>query len=119
MNRVQPTPVSAAKPAPRPRVRPAVETMKPYVPGRSRESVQRELRLIPSRGWSPVDLVKMNQNENPLGPSPRAVEAATKALAEVHTYPEGSSPALRQRLASLWDLPEDWFLIGNGSDEVF
>ena len=85
--------------------------MKPYVPGRSLESVQRELGAI--------EPVKMNQNENPLGPSPRAVEAATRAMAEAHTYPDGSSPALRERLAALWDLPPDWFLVGNGSDEIF
>lgn len=94
-----------------PHVRPAVETMKPYVPGRSLESLHRELGL--------TDLVKMNQNENPLGPSPKAVEAAMHAMADVHTYPEGSSPALRERLAALWNFSEDWFLVGNGSDEVF
>lgn len=93
------------------RVRPAVRSMKPYVPGRSIESVQHELGI--------ADLVKLNQNENPLGPSPRAVAAAGAALAEVHIYPEGSSPVLRTRLAGMWDLPADWFLVGNGSDEVF
>jgi histidinol-phosphate aminotransferase len=85
--------------------------MQPYVPGRSVESVHRELGA--------GDLVKMNQNENPLGPSPRAVEAATRALSEAHIYPEGTSPALRERLAALWDVPSDWILVGNGSDEVF
>jgi histidinol-phosphate aminotransferase len=42
-----------------------------------------------------------------------------RALPEAHIYPEGTSPALRERLAALWDLPEDWILVGNGSDEVF
>jgi histidinol-phosphate aminotransferase len=97
--------------APQIRVRPAVETMKPYVPGRSLESVQREFGL--------TELVKMNQNENPLGPSPMAMAAATAALGQVHTYPEGSAPALRETLAEQWELPDDWFLVGNGSDEVF
>lgn len=94
---------------PHPRL--AVRTLKPYVPGRSVESVQRELGIL--------DLVKMNQNENPLGPSPRALDAAARALAEAHVYPEGPSPALRDRLAALWNLPADWILVGNGSDEVF
>ncbi len=85
--------------------------MKPYVPGKPVSDVQRELGI--------TDLIKLNQNENPLGPSPKAVAAATAALAEVHTYPEGSTRVLRQRLAQLWDLPEDWFIVGNGSDEVF
>lgn len=94
-----------------PEIRPAIRTMKPYVPGKPVEEVQRELGL--------TDLVKLNQNENPLGPSPRAVSAATAAMAQVHTYPEGSSRALRERLSRLWDLPDDHFLVGNGSDEVF
>jgi histidinol-phosphate aminotransferase len=85
--------------------------MKPYVPGKPVADVQRELGI--------TDLIKLNQNENPLGPSPKAVAAATAAMAEVHTYPEGSTRVLRQRLAQLWDLPEDWFIVGNGSDEVF
>jgi histidinol-phosphate aminotransferase len=47
------------------------------------------------------------------------VEAIVCSLAEAHTYPDGTSPMLRERLSVLWDLPADWFLIGNGSDEVF
>jgi len=94
-----------------PGVRAAVRSMKPYVPGKPLEDVQRELGL--------VDLVKLNQNENPLGPSPRALEAARGALAQAHTYPEGTARRLRERLGQIWDLPPDWFLIGNGSDEVF
>jgi histidinol-phosphate aminotransferase len=92
-------------------VRSAVEVMKPYVPGKPVEDVQRELGI--------TDLVKLNQNENPLGPSPRAVAAATAAMAQVHTYPESSSRVFREKLASMWGLPADWFMVGNGSDEVF
>lgn len=94
-----------------PHPRAAVQVLKPYVPGRSVASVQRELGI--------TDLAKMNQNENPLGPSPRALEAAARALTEAHVYPEGPSPALRTRLAEFWDLPAEWILVGNGSDEVF
>lgn len=92
-------------------LRAAVQSMKPYVPGKPVEDVQQELGI--------TDLIKLNQNENPLGPSPKAVAAAKEALALVHTYPEGSARALRQRLSKLWDLPADWFIMGNGSDEVF
>lgn len=94
-----------------PRIRPAVHTLKPYVPGVSLEAVRRELGL--------TDLVKMNQNENPLGPSPSAVAAVRQALSEVSLYPDGTAPALRARLAELWNLEPEWFLVGNGSDEVF
>jgi len=85
--------------------------MKPYVPGKPVEDVQRELGL--------TDLIKLNQNENPLGPSPRALAAAREAMAQVHTYPEGTARRLRERLAAMWDLPADWFLVANGSDELF
>lgn len=94
-----------------PSIRPAVRRMKPYVPGKPVEDVQRELGI--------ADLVKLNQNENPLGPSPRAAAAAAAAMSQAHTYPEGTSRTLRERLARLWDLPADHFLVGNGSDEVF
>ncbi|MDB4894635.1 MAG: hisC, partial [Firmicutes bacterium] len=86
-------------------LRPAVKTMRPYVPGKPVEDVQRELGI--------TDLVKLNQNENPLGPSPKALAAAQHALALAHTYPEGSSRALRERLAAMWGLPADWFIVGN------
>ena len=92
-------------------MRSAVAAMKPYVPGRSLESVQRELGLH--------KLAKMNQNENPLGPSPAAVKAIAATLEDLHIYPEGSAPTLRDHLADHWQLPPDWFLIGNGSGEVF
>lgn len=92
-------------------LRPAVKAMKPYVPGKPVEEVQRELGI--------TDLVKLNQNENPLGPSPRALEAVQAAFALAHTYPEGSSRSMREKLAAMWDLPADWFIVGNGSDEVF
>src|SRR5947209_9547874 len=94
-----------------PRVRAAVTTLKPYVPGRSIESVQAEFGI--------TSIVKLNQNENPLGPSPRALEAARGALTQSSLYPEGTMPALRRALAERWRVPDDWLLIGNGSDEVF
>jgi histidinol-phosphate aminotransferase len=85
--------------------------MKPYVPGRSLESVQAEVGI--------ARFVKMNQNENPLGPSPLAQGAIQASLADTSLYPEGTVPALRTRLGALWDLPPDRFLVGNGSDEIF
>lgn len=92
-------------------LRPAIKEMTPYVPGKPVEDVRRELGI--------TDLVKLNQNENPLGSSPAAVAAAQAAMSRLHTYPEGTSRALRERLAQLWNLPPEWFIVGNGSDEVF
>jgi histidinol-phosphate aminotransferase len=95
------------------RLRAAVSRMKPYVPGKPLEEVRREYGLD--------DLVKLNQNENPLGPSRRAVRAAAEALgAAGHLYPEGTARAFRSRVAELQGLPgAEWVIAGNGSDELF
>lgn len=94
-----------------PPVRRAVREMKPYVPGKPIEDVQRELGL--------VDVVKLASNESPIGPSPRAVRAAAEALAKSHLYPEPTSRALREALARRWGTRPEGVLVGNGSDEVF
>ena len=47
----------------------------------------------------PEDIIKLASNENPLGPSPKAVEAMKKAVEEVHIYPDGASWKLRNALA--------------------
>lgn len=91
--------------------RPEITAMQPYVPGKSVLQVQRELGL--------TDMVKLSQNENPLGASPRAVAAALRALEDAHVYPECISPDLRAALAGRWRLDPEWILVGNGSDEVF
>ncbi len=92
-------------------VRAAVREIKPYVPGKPIEAVQRELGL--------TGVIKLASNENPLGPSPKAVAAATAALSRTHMYPEGDSPVLRAVLAERWGVPPDWVFVGNGTDEVF
>ncbi len=92
------------------RVRKAVHRLKPYVPGKPIEEVQRELGLN--------EVIKMASNENPLGPSPKGVEAATKALKHAHRYPDDSYHRLKEKLASFWNVPSDWILLGRGSDEL-
>lgn len=62
--------------------------------------------------------VKLSSNENPRGPSPKALAAARSALEEVAIYPEGSSQALRGTLARSTGFPSDRIIVGNGSDEV-
>lgn len=91
--------------------RPEILAMQPYVPGKPAAEVKRELGL--------TDVVKLASNENPLGASPLALAAARAALAEAHVYPEGLAPELRAALAARWDVPPDWVLVGNGSDEIF
>ncbi|MGI4790542.1 MAG: histidinol-phosphate transaminase [Janthinobacterium lividum] len=87
-----------------------IARLRPYVPGKPIEEVQRELGL--------TDVIKLASNENPLGPSPHALNALTSAAAGVALYPEGSAPALRQAVAAAQDMPENSLIFGNGSDEV-
>jgi len=63
--------------------------------------------------------VKLSSNENPLGPSPKAVRAIREALDSIHRYPDGSANALRVKLAERWNLSGDRLIITNGSDEFF
>lgn len=63
-------------------------------------------------------LVRMNANENPLGPSPLAQQAMAAAIAEVNFYPEGSSLELRQALAKRFDLTPEMVFCANGGDNI-
>ncbi len=92
--------------------KPAVLTQPAYVPGRPIEDVAREL------GLDPAGIIKLASNENPFGPSPKAVEAAKRAIEQGHLYPDGGCFALRQALARHHGLGPEQFVIGNGSNEV-
>jgi histidinol-phosphate aminotransferase len=91
-------------------VRPEVLKLQPYIPGKPIAEVQQE--------YGVTDIVKLASNENPLGPSPLAIAAVRKAVAEVHIYPEPTAPHLRAKLAAHVGLPADWIMVGNGSDEI-
>ncbi len=92
------------------RARPEVFSLKPYVPGKPIEEVQRELGLD--------DIIKMASNENPLGSSPRAVAAVTAAMGQMHMYPDANCFELKNKLAAINGLNPQNILIGNGSDEI-
>ena len=83
-----------------------------YIAGKSAEEARRELGLD--------DVIKLASNENALGPSPLAVAALTRALAEAHRYPGPAELDLRRRLAEHHGggLTEDNFVIGNGGTDV-
>ena len=83
-----------------------------YEPGKPIEEVARE------RGLKPEDIIKLASNENPLGPSPKAIEAMQQAVKEVHIYPDGGSYKLRQALAAKFDLEMGNIILGCGSNEV-
>ncbi|MGC8785517.1 MAG: histidinol-phosphate transaminase [Armatimonadota bacterium] len=91
-------------------IRPNVLELEPYSPGKPIEEVKRELGL--------TDVVKLASNENPLGPSPRAVEAAVRAMQSANLYPDGSCFELRQAVAKHVQVPPECLLFGNGSDEL-
>src|SRR5471030_2491587 len=92
--------------------KPSVLTQPFYEPGKPIEDVAREL------GLDPATIIKLASNENPWGPSPRAVAAAKQALEHGELYPDGGCFALRQKLAAKWGLSADQFVIGNGSNEI-
>lgn len=92
------------------RARREIFKLKPYTPGKPIAEVKRELGLN--------DIIKLASNENPLGPSPRAVAAISNMLSEIHLYPDANCFELKNRLASIYDVPAAGILIGNGSDEL-
>lgn len=94
----------------RARPRASLSAIARYVPGRPMEEVRRQYGLD--------EVTKLASNENPFGPSPRAVEAATRAVAGANWYPDGASADLRQRLAACFGLRPENIAVGNGSDEV-
>jgi histidinol-phosphate aminotransferase len=62
---------------------------------------------------------RMASNENPLGPSPRAVEAYNRAAAELHRYPDGGASAVREAIGAHYGLDPARIVCGTGSDEIF
>lgn len=84
--------------------------LEPYKPGKPIEELERELGIR--------DSVKIASNENPLGPSPKAIAATLASAASVHRYPDGASFNLRGALADRLDLPPEQFVFGNGSSEL-
>lgn len=86
-----------------------VAGIRPYVPGKPVEEVERELG---------VTAIKLASNENPLGPSPKAVEAATRSLTQSHRYPDAGGYYLREKLAARHNVSMDHLVLGAGSTEL-
>src|SRR6184192_4086406 len=83
-----------------------------YEPGKPIEETGREL------GIEPDAIIKLASNENPLGPSPRAVRAMRAALETAHLYPDGSGFYLAKAIAAKLGLAPENIILGNGSNEV-
>ncbi|MFO7820480.1 MAG: histidinol-phosphate transaminase [Lentisphaeria bacterium] len=89
-----------------------VASITPYEPGRPIEEVAREM------GMNPAAISKLASNENPLGPSPRALEAMQKHVNEMYLYPDGGAYYLRSKLAGRYDVSRKQLVLGNGSNEI-
>jgi len=83
-----------------------------YEPGKPIEETAREL------GVDPSTIIKLASNENPLGPSPAALQAMHAALDHVHLYPDGSGFYLRNAIAAKLSVAPENVILGNGSNEV-
>jgi histidinol-phosphate aminotransferase len=91
---------------------PALRNLPVYKPGRPLREAAMEI------GTSPEHLVKLASNENPLGPSIRAVKAMKQSAAEMHRYPDGNAFHLRQCLSEKLNVQSDNLVFGNGSNEI-
>ena len=87
-----------------------VQQLKPYQPGKPIEELERELGI--------ANIVKLASNENPLGPSPKAMAAARAALENMHRYPDGSGYRLKAALAERLGVRAAQISLGNGSNDI-
>src|SRR5213592_897489 len=83
-----------------------------YEAGKPIEETAREL------GVDPVVIIKLASNENPLGASPKAIQAMRAALENAHLYPDGSGFCLTRAIAAKLDLKPENVILGSGSNEV-
>ncbi|HEX7674902.1 MAG TPA: histidinol-phosphate transaminase [Bdellovibrio sp.] len=92
------------------KISPEILNLIPYKPGKPISETQREYGLS--------KVYKLASNENPLGPSPKAVDAVKKALDHQNLYPDPSHYELLHTISKLWGFPTQQLAIGNGSDEL-
>ena len=90
--------------------RPCVREMEAYHPGLPMD----EVRRIAGR----EDILRLSANESSEAPSAAVLAAMQEALLEVNRYPDSSGKAIREQLSQREHLPADWFLLGNGLDDV-
>lgn len=91
---------------------PGVQKLSPYVTGKPIDELAREL------GIAPADITKLASNENPMGPSPRVLEAIRSELAELTRYPDGAGYELKSRLARQCGVEMAQVTLGNGSNDI-
>jgi len=89
---------------------PGVRKLTPYQPGKPIGELERELGL--------THIVKLASNENPLGPSPKALEALRLGVEDLHLYPDGGGFGLKAALAGKLGVASAQITLGNGSNDV-
>jgi histidinol-phosphate aminotransferase len=93
-----------------------ISDLKPYIPGKPVEELEREIGI--------KDSIKLASNENPVGPSPKALKALIDYLGNSNTpnsinrYPDGSGYYLKKALSDRLSVGEDELILGNGSNEL-
>jgi histidinol-phosphate aminotransferase len=88
----------------------SIRSIKPYVPGKPLKELEREYGI--------ADSIKLASNENPLGPSPMAMEAILKSISGLNRYPDGSCHDLVEKLSGKYQVGRENIVIGNGSDDI-
>ncbi|MBL8519222.1 MAG: histidinol-phosphate transaminase [Betaproteobacteria bacterium] len=89
-----------------------IHRIAPYQPGKPISDVAREL------GMHEADIIKLASNENPLGPSPKAVAAIERAIADLALYPDGGGFALKEVIVRRFGVAMDQVILGNGSNDI-
>ena len=87
-----------------------IQKLENYIPGKSIEELQRELGL--------KTIYKLASNENSLGPSPKAIEAISKNLSNIHRYPDVTGYDLRNKLAEKFNVKIKNVILGTGSEGI-
>lgn len=94
-------------------VKKTVDELDPYVPGRSNADLAR------AYGLDPDNIIRMGSNENPMGPSPKAIKALEENLHRIHTYPESNIDDLKVKIAAYAGVnPKNIIIGGDGADEI-
>jgi len=89
-----------------------IQQLRPYQPGKPIDELAREM------GLNAADIVKLASNENPLGPSPKALEAIQAEFAELTRYPDGNGFELKKALCEKLGIQSEQITLGNGSSDI-
>src|ERR1035437_3231880 len=93
-----------------PRAPEYIRALVPYVPGKPIEETQREYKI--------PRVIKLASNENPFGPSPKAMAAVKRSLGDLHLYPDATAHHLKLALAKYLKKTTSEIIVGNGSNEI-